>query len=346
MSYRLVTFVMRRHLTSSHQFMDILFKGYFKPGTIGKVSILFGDGIRFEKLIIGDIEVRIEPRDNIFVATIALEIDENTYDHLDNNKNLRDNKFIVEVQKKLRTVIEKIIRNLKYLYGIPELDDRNERIPLEELYTWSDRPDKWYVTRDSSDAVLQGSDLQYKIDNNFLIWIPSLIEDGIEPLFGFTHLHKAFLETNTRHQWIDATTAAELSIKEFLTIYKPELAPFLLHVPSPPIRKLYGEILRDYTGKASPMTNVLSKGADQRNLLIHRARQVAPTRNDTDIYLHQVQIAIMHLHTLMEPNSKLFEYLLKRSEDKLSLLVARIKQEAEPSKTKQSSGLFGDTLYN
>jgi hypothetical protein len=324
--------------------MTIIFKGYFKPNTIGDILIQFDYDIRFEKFLIGDVEVRIEPRENTFVATISLEIDDPTYDHLDNYKYLRDNEFIKDVQKKLRTVVEKIIRNLKYFYGIVALDDRNECIPFEEAYTWSDQPDKWHVTQDRPDTALQGRESHDKIDSSFINGLPSLIEKGIEPLFGFTHLHKAFLETNTRHQWIDATTAAELSIKEFLTIYKPDLAPLLLHLPSPSIQKLYGEILKAYTGKSSPMTSVLSKGAEQRNLLIHRARQVAPSRNDTDLYLHQVQVAIMHLHTLLEADSKLFEHLLKRSEDKLSALVERIKEEAKPSKKKQLKGLFGDAF--
>jgi hypothetical protein len=325
--------------------MKIQFKGYFKPGTIGNTSVEVGDSRNFEKLTIGDIEVSIDPRNHVFAATISIEIDEDTYDHLDNNRNLRENKVISEVQHKLRTVIEKIVRYLKYLYGIPELDDRNERIPFEESYTWSDQQGQWRVTRDNREVAYRGRDLTYRIDNNFLTWMPMLIEKGVEPLFGFTHLHKAFLESNTRHQWIDATTAAELSIKEFLTIYKPELSPLLLHLPSPPLRKLYGEILKDYTGKPSPMTSVLSKGADQRNLLIHRAREVAPSRNETDVYLHQVQIAIMHLHTLLEPDSKLFEYLLKRSEDKLSILVERIKQDANPPKPKQMASLFRENPH-
>jgi hypothetical protein len=321
--------------------MKIQFKGYFKPGTIDNTSVEVGGNRNFEKLTIGHIEVEIDPRNHVFVATISVDVDKNTYEHLESNRNLRDNQVISEIQHKLRTTIEKIVRYLKYFYGIPELDDRNERIPFEESYTWSDEKGKWYVTSDNPEVAYRGRDLTYRIDNNFLAWMPLLIENGVEPLFGFTHLHKAFLESNTRHKRIDATTAAELSIKEFLTIYKPELSPLLLNLPSPPLKKLYGDVLRDYTGKPSPMTSALAKGSEQRNLLIHRARQTAPSKNETDVYLHQVQIAIMHLHTLLEPDSKLFEYLLKRSEDKLAILHERINQEAFLTKPKRLTNLFG-----
>jgi hypothetical protein len=57
----------------------------------------------------------------------------------------------------------------------------------------------------------------------------------------FRHLHRAENERDDpRHAWIDATIAAELAIKEFFILYKPELAPFVLEVPSPPLSKLYG----------------------------------------------------------------------------------------------------------
>lgn len=307
---------------------EIYLRGYFRPHTLQNASFSVGNALEFQTLKLGSVELGVSLQGDVFTATTAIEVTQVVYDDLLKSSFITDHLELVEGAKVLMASVQRTVRYIKYFYGIPELDDRSEKFTIQAEYTWRDLNNKWHPIREQHQDhhTWEPSDRYYRVDHNFLRWVPILVEEDIEPLFGFTHLHKAFLETNTRHQWIDATTAAELGIKEFYGLYKPDLGTLLQHLPSPPLSKLYGEVLQSYTGTKSPMVSFLSKGAEQRNLLIHRPRQAAPGEHETDLYLHRVQIALMHLHNLLYPDSELFIYLLKRANDKLLALEERIKQ--------------------
>ncbi|HYK75666.1 MAG TPA: hypothetical protein VEV16_01685, partial [Daejeonella sp.] len=157
----------------------------------------------------------------------------------------------------------------------------------------------------------------YVLDDNLLGWMPHLIHRKVKTFFGFTHLHKAFGERNTRHQWINATIAAELAFKEFLALYKPDTVPVMSFLPSPPLDRMYNNLLVEYSGSKSPMARYLSDGAKKRNELIHKPRQKSPGKHETNVYLHQIQVAILHLYTILYPNDPFFEYLLSYANSKL-----------------------------
>ena len=101
--------------------------------------------------------------------------------------------------------------------------------------------------------------------------------------------------------WIDATIAAELAIKEFLITYKPEVEVLLLEVPSPPLYKLYGSILKSYTGEKSPKVKELAEGAKIRNLLVHKPEQTNIDHQEAIDYVSDVEFAIGHLLYLLDP---------------------------------------------
>jgi hypothetical protein len=171
--------------------------------------------------------------------------------------------------------------------------------------------------------VWRGVNPIYILDDNFLGWIPKLIERGIEPFFAFTHLHKAFLEQNCRHKWINATIAAELAFKEFLAQYDTRATSLITHIPSPPLNRLYRDVLKEYTGVESPMQAVLGNGATLRNHLIHKTTEPTPTIEKANIYIHQVQVAIFHLYSLLYKDDPFFTYLLKHAEGKLERTISR-----------------------
>ncbi|MBP6018376.1 MAG: hypothetical protein KA735_02700 [Burkholderiaceae bacterium] len=124
---------------------------------------------------------------------------------------------------------------------------------------------------------------------------------GYRPFLGMRHLYRAIQETVPRFKWIDATIAAELSVKEALLRAKPELKTLLVNVPSPPISKLYGEVLEAYLGKPSPYRKALIAGAERRNKLIHRSEETPVTPAEAAEYVQTVMKAIHHLYELLYP---------------------------------------------
>lgn len=153
--------------------------------------------------------------------------------------------------------------------------------------------------------------------------IQEYIDDAFQPLLAMRHLHRAQNEGIIRYKWIDATIAAEMAIKEFLIRHKPELKSLLVNLPAPPLQKLYGSVLQDYTGRRSPKLSAMAKGAEIRNKLIHNPaarvtkdpdKKLGIVQNSTDgavtinisteqawQYVHDVEDAIRDLMERLYP---------------------------------------------
>jgi hypothetical protein len=144
------------------------------------------------------------------------------------------------------------------------------------------------------------------------------MDRGIKPFFAFNHLHKAFNEPNSRHQWINATICAELAFKEFLAVYDSKCASLITYAPSPPLPILYKQVLNEQTGEESPFAKELGDGATLRNSLIHKPKHPSPDKKKTDIYLHVVQSAILHLQYLLYKDIPVFKFFYERSVEQLN----------------------------
>jgi hypothetical protein len=188
---------------------------------------------------------------------------------------------------------KKVLYLIKYCFNCPDLND--DLFSVKDVY-WSIDKSKWKSIPMITYATL---DIQNYIENDF------------EPFFALRHLHKAKKESNPRHKWIDATIAAELAIKEFLIRLKPDIETLLLEVPSPPIYKLYGPILEFYTKKKSPKLKELTKGAEKRNTLIHRPKDILIDDEQANEYIHDVETAIYHLLTLLYPNDHIMKHFYR-----------------------------------
>lgn len=139
-------------------------------------------------------------------------------------------------------------------------------------------------------------------------YIQSSIDEKIEPLVAMRHLHRAKHEQFAHHSWIDATIAAELAIKEVLCRARPELEALLLEMPSPPLSKLYGSLLRTYLGEESPYKKDLIRGQEVRNKLVHRPGKEKIDMASAIKYTDAVEGAIFHLLSLLYPNNKLINW--------------------------------------
>ena len=162
-----------------------------------------------------------------------------------------------------------------------------------------------YITTNARGIITLSADSATEIQRYLLT--------DFQPFFALRHLHKAINEFNPRYKWIDATIAAELAIKEFLIRLRPEIETLLLEMPSPPIDKLYGSVLKSFTGQSSPKLRELRDGMVMRNKLLHRPTETTVTSEEANAYVADVESAIYHLMTLLYPKDTLVKHRYRMS---------------------------------
>jgi len=116
-----------------------------------------------------------------------------------------------------------------------------------------------------------------------------LLSENEEALVATSYLHQARNSDNRRYQWIYATMAAELAIKEILVRIEPKLQVILEELPSPPLQKLYGDVLESVAGVRSNSLSTLQNGARKRNQLVHNPNSPTPTFNEVNEYIDFIE---------------------------------------------------------
>jgi len=202
---------------------------------------------------------------------------------------------------------KKVLYLIKYCLNCPDLNDN--LFSHKGIY-WSIDESKWKELPKRTYGII---DIHLLLPLNEITSksIQSYIENDFEPFFALKHLHRAKKEQNPRHKWIDATIAAELAIKEFLIRLKPDIKTLLLEIPSPPLHKLYGSILEYYTNERSPRLKELAEGVEMRNKLIHRPKDIHIDDEQANQYIHDVEIAIYHLLTLLYPDDSIMKHFYR-----------------------------------
>jgi len=199
---------------------------------------------------------------------------------------------------RIREATRKVLSLIKYWFGYEEL--------AEGLYSgkgtyWSSDRTEWKPLPQVIRAFV-GDRALVCLNEKTVQDLQRHIEDGPEPFLALKHLHRAPREPNPSYRWIDATTAAELAIKEFLIRRKPDMETLLLEVPSPPLHKLYGSILESLVGVKSPKRKEIQKGVETRNKLVHRPQEMDIGIDEANEYVRDIEIAIYHLMSLLYPD--------------------------------------------
>jgi hypothetical protein len=85
--------------------------------------------------------------------------------------------------------------------------------------------------------------------------------------------------------------AAELAIKEILVRIEPKLQVILEELPSPPLGKLYGDVLQSVASIRLTKSDLeeLQKGARRRNKLVHNPKSTTPTFNEAKDYIDFIE---------------------------------------------------------
>jgi hypothetical protein len=227
----------------------------------------------------------------------------------------------------------KVVAALKFYFGEYLLNENPAS--GKEPDTWSANGVDWNRMPEGLTGTFSIGRKVPEFDELAKSSIQELINTGTELLpIAMRHLHRAKREANPRYRWIDATIAAELGIKEFLIRIRPEIETLILEAPSPPLPKMYGSILKSFVNEESPMKSKLDKGAQRRNKLIHRPEVHALTRDEAEEYVDQVELAILHLLTLLYPND---EFLKRFYYDKRHVRPTVIEKEAKFRPVKEAA---------
>jgi len=127
--------------------------------------------------------------------------------------------------------------------------------------------------------------------------LQKLLSEDEEALVATSYIHQARNPSNRRYQWIYATIAAELAIKEILVRIEPKLRVILEELPSPPLNKLYGEVLQSLGGAKLPDSDLkeLQKGARRRNELVHNPKSKTPSFKEVYKYIDFIEDKIKWL---------------------------------------------------
>ena len=175
---------------------------------------------------------------------------------------------LLEIRSGVQRAAKKVLHLTKYCFNQFRMEDSLMSVKGN---FWSKDGTSWNRLRGGLSVSLTTT-RTISLNDDSCTWLQEYIDSDYQPFLALRHLHRARNDLNPRYMWIEATIAAELAIKEFLIRQRPELETLLLEVPSPPLYKMYGAILKAYGGKNLPRktSKALSDGATIRNRLLHR----------------------------------------------------------------------------
>jgi len=204
-------------------------------------------------------------------------------------------------QGKLREITKPIVDSMRELVGLIKQEhtrfDISDSLIGNVRTEWSLGAGKWYSTPYS--ITIEGGALPGlgNMDDKMAQHLQELLSKNEQPLVAINYLHQAINSNSTRYQWIYATISAELAIKEILIRIEPKLEVILSTLPSPPLERLYGDVLESLSG-VKPQTSDLNRlkwGAIRRNKLIHSIENEPPSFEEANEYNHFINDQIKWL---------------------------------------------------
>ncbi len=240
------------------------------------------------------VEVIVVPKESRIEAVLACEITEEILRVLDSGVrdasklSDEDRKEIMDLRRPLSSATRAVLSQIKYFLEQVSVEDRLFSVKGER---WSVDGVNWRTVPRLLTATIQMTGT-IRLDEESASALQGHLDDGVQPLLALKYLHRAWNENNQQFRWIDATIAAELAVKEFLIRIEPKLEKLLLEVPSPPLDKLYGPILKHYAGGESPKLKQIREGMQVRNRILHRPQSASIDSQEATIYVQDVAIAI------------------------------------------------------
>jgi len=159
---------------------------------------------------------------------------------------------------------------------------------------WSLGDNQWFSIPRGLRVDVEVTSLR-NLDERLAKHLQELLLEDEEALVATSYLHQARNSMNRRYKWIYATMAAELAIKEILVRIEPKLQVIVETFPSPPLNRLYGDVLESIAGVRSTSPTKLQKGASRRNQLVHNPKSPTPTFNEAKEYVDFIEDRIKWL---------------------------------------------------
>jgi hypothetical protein len=247
-----------------------------------------------------DCQLIIDPLGENIVCKARIEISNELFNSLDQDIAITDlpQELESEMTQKGRLLVvvtRRILRLIQQEIQDPKLLPANELSSRSGGNLWSVDGENWRQINGLRAHVALSSRVIGELTDRWRVIVQDLLDQGEEPLIALQHLYEAERSSGLRFKWIEATIAAELAIKEILIRIEPKLSVVLVELPSPPIKKLYGEVLESLTGEKSPFRKELHEGSEIRNRLIHRPEAEKLNHQQVINYLDTVAKAIRHL---------------------------------------------------
>ena len=211
------------------------------------------------------------------------------YDKLSDEEKKERNDIILPINEAVRQFAGLLKQEL-HRYNIKDELIANVRIE------WSLGDNQWYPIPRGLMVDVRVSSLG-NLDEKTANHLQELLLEDEEALVATSYLHHARNSMNRRYQWIYATIAAELAVKEILVRIEPKLQVILEELPSPPLKKLYGDVLQSVTSVKLPSSDLekLQRGARRRNELVHNPKSATPTFNEVNEYIDFIEERIKWL---------------------------------------------------
>jgi len=195
-------------------------------------------------------------------------------------------------KNKLREITSPIRESIRQFAGLIKQElhrsDIKDELICDLRDEWSIGDNQWFSvpSKVTVDAWAYSLGNMYESNAKHL---QKLLSENEEALVATSYLHQARNSENRRYQWIYATMAAELAIKEILVRIEPKLQVILETLPSPPLRILYGDVLDSVAKVRSTNLPKLEKGARKRNQLVHNPKSPTPTLNEVNKYIDFIE---------------------------------------------------------
>lgn len=190
----------------------------------------------------------------------------------------------------LHRITSSIVKSMRQLVGLIKQEhsrfDISDGLISNVRIEWSLGDNEWHPTP----RAVRISSAMYGLGNvndTKAKKLQELLSENEQALVATSYLHQAINAESSRYQWIYATIAAELAIKEILVRIEPKLEVILRTLPSPPLNKLYGDVLESVAGVRSEGLKKLQEGAERRNKLLHSLGDDNPPSSDeAHEYIH------------------------------------------------------------
>ena len=218
---------------------------------------------------------------DFFEPNILQILRTNDYDKLNDG----EKKQLSDIRNPIREAVRQFAGLLKQ--ELHRYDIKDELISIS-YFEWSIADSQWSSVPYGLSVNLWSSSLG-NLNAITAKRLQELLFENEEALVATSYLHQARNSDNRRYQWIYATMAAELAVKEILVRIEPKLQVILEELPSPPLQKLYGDVLESVAGVRSISLSTLQKGAQKRNQLVHNPNSPTPTFDEVDEYIAFVE---------------------------------------------------------